>query len=263
MSPRPVARCAALQIETPDTESKVQRLQRVSALIRSLPAVDLILLPEIWTTGYFTFDRYAADAEDLAGETVAILADAARDAGAYLLAGSMVERAGDALYNTSLLFNPAGELAATYRKIHLFGYGSLETQILTPGRDIVTVPTPFGVLGLSTCYDLRFPELYRAQVDRGAEMFLVVSAWPFPRLEHWLVLNRARAIENQAYVISCNCAGLNGGSRLLGHSMVTNPWGTVIAGTDDRTTVLHATLDPGVVNDCRAEFPPLRDRVLK
>ncbi|HEU5432620.1 MAG TPA: nitrilase-related carbon-nitrogen hydrolase, partial [Thermomicrobiales bacterium] len=162
--PEPI-RVAALQIETPDDERLAARLERVTAMIAALPAVDLILLPEIWNIGYFNFDRYAAEAEAASGQTATALAAAAGGKGAYLLAGSIVERDGDDLFNVSLLFDRAGNLVASYRKIHLFGYGSAETRLLKPGREVVTAATDFGVVGLSTCYDLRFPELYRRQVD--------------------------------------------------------------------------------------------------
>lgn len=255
-------RVAALQIEVPDSESKEQRLQRVSGMIDALPDVDLILLPEIWDVGYFSFDGYAAGAEPACGPTARAMSQAARTKNAYVVAGSFVEREGDNLYNTTLLFDRQGEVIATYRKMHLFGYGSDETKLLTPGMEVVTAPTDFGTVGLSTCYDLRFPELYRAQVDQGAEYFLIVSAWPFPRLEHWNILNRARAIENQAYLISCNAAGINRGKQYVGHSAVTDPWGTPVAATSERPAVLLAEIDPEVVRSNRSDFPPLNDRVL-
>lgn len=228
-------RVASLQIEVPDAESKAEQVRRVRGEIAALPEVDVVLLPEIWNVGYFGFDTYRDQAEPLGGETAAAMADAARRKGAYLLGGSIVERDGDDLFNTSLLFDRRGNLLlATYRKIHLFAYGSAETRLLTAGRDVVTVPTELGTIGLSTCYDPRFPELYRAQLGRGAELFLVVSAWPFPRLHHWVPLNQARVIENQACLISRNCAGLNQGRHYVGHSMVTDPWGAAVAGAEER-----------------------------
>ncbi len=105
-----------------------------------------------------------------------------------------------------------------YRKIHLFGYNSQETQILSPGEDVVVVDTPFGKIGMATCFDLRFPELFRAMVDKGVELFMVCSAWPYPRIEPWIMLNRVRALENQAYLISANSCGMNCGSQFVGHS---------------------------------------------
>ncbi len=159
--------------------------------------------------GYFSFDRYAAEAELLEGETVSHLRAAARAANAYLFGGSFVERGPRGLHNTSVLIDPTGEILAAYRKMHLFGYTSDEARLLTPGDEVVVAKAPFGTVGISTCYDLRFPELYRRQALAGAQLFLVASGWPYPRLEAWNVLNRARAIENQAFLASSNCVGVN------------------------------------------------------
>jgi predicted amidohydrolase len=186
----------------------------------------------------------------------------AKQLNAYLLAGSFVEKEGDHYYNTSLFFDNAGKLVGRYRKIHLFGYGSAETELLTPGREMVTVATDLGVFGLSTCYDLRFPELYRSMLDQGAEYFLVTSAWPYPRLEHWTILNQARAIENSAYLFSSNCCGVQKGSRYLGHSMLVDPWGTPLASAGMHEAIVTTQVDPAEVSRIRREFPPVADRVI-
>src|SRR5439155_24516947 len=130
---------------------------------------------------------------------------------AYLFTGSFVERAGDRLFNTCLLLDARGEVVARYRKIHLFGYQSEEHRLLERGEEVVVAGTPWGRAGLSLCYDLRFPALYRRMIDEGAEFFLVAAAWPAARLEPWILLNRVRALENQAFLFSCNGAGSSGG----------------------------------------------------
>jgi predicted amidohydrolase len=127
---------------------------------------------------------------------------------------------------------------------------------------VVTVQTDFGIWGLATCYDLRFPELFRAMVDQGAEAFLVCSAWPYPRLEHWLMLNRVRALENEAFLISSNCVGSSRGKHFCGHSLVVDPWGCAVAGAGDEPGIVWADVDPAAVARVRSVFPPLRDRVL-
>ena len=131
----------------------------------------------------------------------------ARKKNCHIFMGSMVENDGGQFFNTSIFLNPRGNIDALYRKMHLFGYQSKETSILNPGQDVVVVDTPWGVTGFSTCYDLRFPELFRRMVDMGAKFFLVASAWPHIRLEAWKLFNRSRAHENLAFLISCNCAG--------------------------------------------------------
>jgi predicted amidohydrolase len=254
-----MTRIASVQLEIPAGESKPERVQRAAAEVESLKGADLVLLPEAWNVGYFNFDRYAEEAEALDGPTVSRLSDAARAAGAWVLAGSIVERAGEQLFNTSVLLDRSGEVAATYRKIHLFGYGSQERALLARGGEVTVADTELGRIGLATCYDLRFPELFRAMVDRGAELFGVVSAWPYPRVEAWTVLNRARAVENQAWLISSNCAG--GTPACCGRSMVVDPWGTAVGAAGDRPVTLTADIDPAAAAAARGDFPALRDRV--
>jgi predicted amidohydrolase len=222
---------ASIQLEIKDNERKENRFRRVKEIISQLPQnVDLVILPECWNIGYFAFDKYSELAETADGPTVSMLAQLAKKFNLYILIGSFIEKQAGKLFNTSLLLDRQGQCIATYRKIHLFGFGSEESKLLAAGREVVVVKTELGVFGLSTCYDLRFPELYRQMVDQGAEIFLVSSAWPFPRIENWVALNQVRALENQAYLISSNCCGVNYGKQFLGRSLAVDPWGIVIAG---------------------------------
>ena len=164
-------------------------------------------------------------------------------------------------YNSSYLIDPAGEIRANYRKIHLFGYQSQETKLLTPGREVVVVDTPLARFGLATCYDLRFPELFRKMAEAGVQVVLVCSAWPYPRLEHWLMINRVRAIENQFFVVSANSCGLNQGAMFVGHSMHVDPWGTILASGGDDEAIVRSELDLSRIEDARGRFPALADRV--
>ncbi len=256
-------RAMSLQIDAGDGETKEQRIERVDRLLSRLAGAELIVLPEIWATGYFNFDRYHEESEPLWGPTVEMVASHAKRLGAYILAGSFVERASDGFYNTSVLISPQGEAVATYRKIHLFGYGSEEPKVLKRGSEVSVVETSLGHLGLATCYDLRFPELFRLMVDRGAEVFLIASAWPYPRVEHWIELNRVRAFENQCYLISANCVGTSRGKQYAGHSYIVDPWGTVLAGSGDFETVISAEIDLDFLHRARSTFPVLRDRFFK
>ncbi len=243
---------------SPDAD-KPARIEHVLSLLRHVRDVDLVVLPELWHVGYFNFDRYAAGAEPVHGPTVTALADAARELGAFVHAGSIVERGeGRELYNTSVLLTPTGRVAHTYRKLHLFGYESDESQLLTPGVEVRTVSTDLGPLAMTTCYDLRFPELYRLLTD--AEMVLVTSAWPDPRMEHWRLLTRARALDNFMYLVACNAAGECNGVRLAGHSVVVDPWGEVVAEAEAGEEILRAHIDLPKVAKIRAEFPVLDDR---
>ncbi|MBN2981371.1 MULTISPECIES: carbon-nitrogen family hydrolase [Cohnella] len=253
---------ASIQLEIKDSETYGERIARAESLCRQAAGSDLILLPEIWATGYFSFDRYREEAEALDGPFVRRFAGIARELNSYLFAGSFVEKNGDDFYNTSILFDRKGELVGTYRKIHLFRYGSKEGELLTRGTDIGVYDTEFGKIGLSTCYDLRFPELFRQQVDAGAELFLVTSAWPHQRLAHWNLFNSARALENQCFLISCNCAGTTQGVLLGGHSRVVDPWGNPVASAGEHETIVKTEIDPRDVSRIRDTFPSLKHRVL-
>jgi len=225
------------------------------------PESDLILLPEIWTSGFFCFDRYAIESEPLDGPLVGAFRKWVRQRGCHLHMGSMVEREGERLFNTSLLLDPSGEIIGKYRKMHLFGYQSRERNLLTPGEEVVVVKTPWGLAGLSTCYDLRFPEFYRKMVDRGVEIFLVAAAWPMSRLSAWNLFKRTRALENLAFLFCCNCAGSDAGQQYGGSSALVEPLGDLIAEGGEGECYVSAEVDLNLVRSVRKDFPAREDRV--
>ncbi|WP_030561651.1 carbon-nitrogen family hydrolase [Streptomyces aureocirculatus] len=262
-------RASLLQIAVDDDEPVNSRRERVSSLVREVAereGPDLVVLPELWTTGAFAYESFAAEAEPLAGPTYEVMAKAAREAGVWLHAGSIPERdaAGEgALYNTSLVFSPEGELAASYRKIHRFGFDKGEAVLMGAGTELATVRVPEAVLGLATCYDLRFPELFRGLVDAGAEVFVVPAGWPARRRSHWSLFARARAVEDQVFVLACGTAGTHAGVPQAGASVVVDPWGEVLAeaaGAEEE--VLTVDLDLRKVAETREQFPALKDRRL-
>ncbi|MFJ5547208.1 carbon-nitrogen family hydrolase [Streptomyces sp. NPDC093225] len=256
-------RASLIQMAVNEGESADSRRSRAGALVREQSGSDLVVLPELWPVGAFDYQRFEAEAEPVDGPTCAELSKAARDAGVWLHGGSIVERAPDGrMYNTTLVLDPAGELVATYRKIHRFGFDEGEAVMMGAGTDLVTVPVPDLTLGLTTCYDLRFPELYRGLVDAGATALVVSAGWPARRRAHWRLLAQARAVENQAYVLALACAGEHAGVELAGHSMVVDPWGEVLAEAGPDEEVLVVDLDPAKVADTREQFPALKDRVL-
>ncbi|MGA5450290.1 carbon-nitrogen family hydrolase [Streptomyces umbrinus] len=256
-------RASLLQIAVDEGESIGSRRERVASLVREQAGADLVVLPELWTTGAFAFESFAAEAEPLQGPTYEVMAKAASDAGVWLHAGSIPERDPEGpLYNTSLVFSPAGELAAAYRKIHRFGFDKGEAVLMGAGAELVTVRLPETVLGLATCYDLRFPELFRGLVDAGAEALVIPAGWPERRRAHWTLLAQARAVENQAFVLACGTAGAHAGVPQAGHSIVVDPWGEVLAEAGAGEEVLSVEFDPAKVGVTRGQFPVLRDRVL-
>ncbi|ALO94937.1 acyltransferase [Streptomyces corchorusii] len=256
-------RASLIQIAVDEDEPVDSRRRRVAALVREQSGADLVVLPELWTTGAFAFEEFGRAAEPLEGPTYEAMAKAASDAGVWLHAGSLPERDPDGtLYNTSLLFSPSGEPAAAYRKIHRFGFDKGEAVLMGAGRDLVTARLPGTTLGLATCYDLRFPELFRGLVDAGAETLVIPAGWPERRRAHWTLLARARAVENQAFVLACGTAGTHAGVPQAGHSIVVDPWGEVLAEAGPGEEVLTVDLDPAKVGATREQFPALKDRVL-
>ncbi|MFG2634135.1 carbon-nitrogen family hydrolase [Streptomyces sp. NPDC048362] len=256
-------RASLIQIAVDEGESVDSRRRRAAALVREQSGADLVVLPELWTTGAFAYEEFGREAEPLDGPTHEVMAKAASDAGVWLHAGSVPERADDGtLYNTSLVFTPSGDRAAVYRKIHRFGFDRGEAVLMGAGRDLATVRLPETTLGLGTCYDLRFPELFRALVDAGAEVLVLPAGWPERRRAHWTLLARARAVENQAFVLACGTAGTHAGVPQAGHSIVVDPWGEVLAEAGSGEEILTVDFDPAKVAATREQFPALKDRVL-
>jgi predicted amidohydrolase len=263
---------AQLSIAPYDVEANVDRA--VDAITRAAAdGADLVALPELFTVGYFAFDAYARTAEPLGGPTLRRIADAAAEHGVAVVAGSIVEDldatatetdtdvpAEGGLANTSVVFGPSGDRLAVYRKRHLFGYDSAEAELLTPGDSPGLFEFGGFTVGVTTCYDLRFPEQYRRLVEAGATLVVVPSAWPYPRVEHWTLLPRARAVENQCYVATVNGSGAFDDATLLGRSTVYDPWGTVLASSGDDPALVTATADPERVTEVRETFPALADR---
>jgi predicted amidohydrolase len=213
-------------------------------------------------------------AQGLDGEIVTTVRELAETHGVWLLGGTFPEAIdGDSrVHNTSVLVSPTGEVAAVYRKIHLFdvdlgasGGGAFrESATIAPGSDVVVAETPFGKIGLSVCYDLRFPELYRIQVERGARFLAVPSAFaPETGKDHWEVLLRARAIENQAYVLAPAQCGRHSDDRSsYGRSSIVDPWGLVLARAGDRPSAVVADCPMATLEEIRSALPCLEHRRL-
>lgn len=217
---------------------------------------NLALLPELWSSGY---DLPNAAAQ--AGRSPEILAHWALFSQEHGIAigGSLLEQVGSQVFNTFTLIQP-DQPAIQYRKIHLFGLMD-EDAWLTPGNEPVTTDLHGLKAGLSICYDLRFPELYRLYALQQVQIFLVSAEWPARRIEHWRTLLRARAIENQAFAAAVNTVGSSGGAVYGGNSAVISPWGeTLIEAPADAEAVLTAELDFQQLADVRKFMPVFSDR---
>jgi predicted amidohydrolase len=256
-------RVALIQVDCSITEPVVDRITRTLELVDRTAVesdADLVILPELWHVGAFNTDGAREHAQPITGSLVTALGELAARHGIWLHGGSFCEIDVEGQhYNTSVLFAPDGDLVASYRKVHLFGFDGGETVLMTGGEELVVAETPLGPTGLATCYDLRFPELFRALTDGDAQAFLLCSGWPTPRIEHWDILNRARAIENQAWFIACNAVGVQPGIELGGRSVVVDPQGAVVARAGSEEEVLVVDLDPEASVRWRAQFPVLAD----
>ncbi len=222
----------------------------------------LILLPEMWSTG-FAFDQLEELASPLNGGAFAQVSTTAKQH-KICITGSMPEKRGGGINNSAAFFAPNGQVQGVYRKIHLFGLMN-EDRHLKPGQSPLNLELPWGKTGIAICYDLRFPEMFRRYGVEGAKLVLLPAAWPKQRIEHWQTLIKARAIENQYFMVACNCVGEGptvGGQPTVygGHSMVVDPWGEVVldAGTMPGLYTVEIELDQ--VDEARRQMPVFEDR---
>ncbi|MEA1924959.1 MAG: carbon-nitrogen family hydrolase [Candidatus Altiarchaeota archaeon] len=233
-------------------DKKVNLRKAINLIEKS--GADLFLFPEVFTTG-MDLAHVKEHAESLNGESINKLR---KHSNKKIIAGSFIEEHGGEIYNTFILLED-NKLIGFYRKIHLF---RKENEYFTAGDRVEVIETKYGGMGLSVCYDLRFPELYRRQALDGASILLVCANFPRGRIEHWRTLLKARAIENQAYVIGCNRTGSDGINEYNGKSMVIDPWGKVLAEAGCGEQTLEVEVDPLKVEKIRRDFPVLKDRVL-
>jgi predicted amidohydrolase len=250
---------------TADTERNLEHADRlVREAVRR--GAELVVLPEKWTV-LGTPEDLATGAQDFDGPALSWACLIARELHIHLVAGSIAERVRDRekTQNTSVHIGPDGEPRAVYRKLHMFdvevgGITYAESAHEDPGGELVISELDGGVgLGMTICYDLRFPELYRALATRGAQVLAVPSAFTEPTTrDHWEILLRARAIENQCFVVAANQVGSHGGGyRSGGRSMIIDPWGLVLATAPDSEAVIVAKLDFEALHAIRRRFPTL------
>ena len=265
-APAATLRAAAVQLNAGADVDANLRAADTHVRAAAADGANLVVLPEKWLV-LGSPDDLRAGAQPLDGPAVAWARETARELGIDLVAGSISERVedGERLRNTSLHVGPDGAVKAVYRKIHMFdvvvdGREYRESAAEEPGDEIVTSATAGGVgLGMSICYDLRFPELYRARAQRGARILVVPAAFTLATTrDHWEVLVRARAIEQQAFVIAANQIGAHpAGMRSGGRSLIVDPWGVVLATAPDRVGHVVADLDLDAQDRIRRDLPSL------
>lgn len=246
-----------MNIKLARVEDNLETAERMIADAASRDS-QLILLPELWSTGY-DLAKAGDYADELGAGMFAQLARTARERSIAVF-GSILERRGEQFMNCAAYYDAAGGLAGLYRKIHLFRLFD-EHKWLGEGEAPATLDMPWGRAGLSVCYDLRFPELFRRYaVDAGAKLILICAEWPHVRIEHWRTLLIARAIENQCFVAAANSCGATGGTVFAGHSMIVDPWGNVIVEAGEDECLLTAQIDFDEVERVRRAIPVFKDR---
>ena len=245
-----------------DPDANLRKTETLVAEAKRL-GTDLICFPEMWTTG-FDWDanqRLAANQE----QTINRIADMARRHEIWINGSLLALNEERKPSNTSILFNANGELAGIYRKTHLFTMLH-EEEHMAAGNSLCTVQSPWGMVGLSVCYDIRFPELFRAYALKGVKIQLNPMAFPYPRLQHWKILVRARAIENQMFMIGTNQVGSedfgsDGIATYFGDSSIIDPWGETLVEADEKQeSLLNGTIDVDKVDQVRSRMKVLQDR---
>ena len=239
-------------------EDKAANFAKVRALLAATPPEpgSLVVVPEMFATGFsmnLSVTRQTPERDD-----EAFLSSLAREHRAYVVGGVVSPGAGGMGCNDSVTFAPDGALLARYTKIHPFSLGG-EAQGHAAGAELVTFECGGFTVAPFVCYDLRFPEIFRAAAKRGANLFTVIALWPVRRQQHWLTLLQARAIENQAYVIGVNRVGNEPQFSYAGRSVVVDPHGIIIADAGEQERILTATLDAEAAHAWRRDFPALRD----
>ena len=257
-------RVALVQMDSQqDNEENLRKMEeRTSEAVQHGAA--LVVFPE--TVEYIGPDM-AGHASGVPGRITERFSDMARKNGVWLHAGSITEKYEKKARNLSMLFSPEGRCVASYRKLHMFdvtvedGPSYRESDEILPGETVCLADTDLGRLGLSICYDLRFPQLYRLMADNGAEVLIVSANFTDPTgAAHWEPLLRARAIENTCYVLACGQCGQKPAFKAHGHSMVIDPWGRILAEAGEKEEILYADISSEVLKKTRKQIPCLQNQ---
>lgn len=240
---------------SPDVNFQVARAKMNEAIGNDC---DIIVLPELWTTGY-DLTNLSTIADKDALKTISFLQEVAIKNQIHVIGGSVANKTANGIYNTLIVVDKTGKVVHTYDKLHLFQLMD-EHLYLDSGKSEGIFTLDGNSFASMICYDIRFPEWIRTHTTKGAEAIFVVAEWPKPRLDHWRSLLIARAIENQCYIIACNRVGKDPNNVFAGHSMIIDPWGDIVAEAGESEEILTASVDLGKVKEVRKMIPIFADR---
>ncbi len=250
---------ASLQLSVRTGDEEANRTRAIELVDQACAdGASIVSLPEIFTSA-FEYDYMKRIAKPIPNRITDALAERATRYGCVVVAGSIPELHDGKVYNTAVVISPNGSILGTYRKSHLFPLMD-EDKHLAPGNGLGLFDTPLGRIGVMICYDVRFPELARRLVLDGARFIVMPAQFPKPRLDHWLTLTRARAIENQVFLAAVNRTGDYGRSSFFGHSVVYDPWGEILSELGEEEGIGTAWIDLSLVDTVREKLPcfPMR-----
>ncbi|MDO4178808.1 MAG: carbon-nitrogen family hydrolase [Phascolarctobacterium sp.] len=248
---------ALIQLAVKEKSLEYNRAHGLELVREAAKEHDLIVLPEVWTTGY-SLGWITRIAENIDGPTITALQEISRVNSCSILAGSLAMRHDGKIYNTSVAINKAGEIVNLYDKVHLFGMFN-EEKFFAPGSNFNVFDLDGITCGSTICYDLRFPELYRHLALAGAKIIFCPAEWPSARGDIWDLLNKARAAENHLYMVTVNCAGTFKDAPFYGHSKVVDPMGKVLIEGSDQEEVLSVEIDLTYIDKVRNRLNALND----
>ena len=243
--------------------SKKDTLNNTCSMIREAceNGADIVVLPEMFTCPYSN-DKFKQYAEDDKSETVVLLGKLAKDNGVYIIGGTVPELSDDKLYNTCYAFDRTGNIIAKYRKSHLFDInieGKIsfkESDTISAGNDICVFDTEYGKMGIAICFDIRFPELFRVMAEMGAQIIFVPAQFNMTTGPvHWELVTRARAIDNENYIVAASAARSDSGYQCWGHSEIIGPYGDIRSTCDEKEQIIYADINLSDINSVRHQIP--------
>lgn len=251
--------CIQLDMKLGDVEYNYSEAIRLIKKTVTAEKSDVVVLPETWTTGFYPTDGLRQLCDKNGERAKSVFSPLARELNVNIVCGSIANEKDGGIYNTAFVFNRNGDLVAEYDKTHLFTPMN-EHKYFSFGKNLVTFELDGHRCGIVICYDIRFCELVRSLALRGIDMLFMVSQWPKVRTEHIVTLTKARAIENQMFVVCCNSCGKTPNAVFGGHSQIIDPWGTVLAAAGEEQEAISADCDFAVIKDIRNSINVFNDR---